>query len=158
METKRPTLAWLRGLGAFEWASNDRPYVDLLRALVRDRAEDGRIVREMEATARVDVEELRRDDQRAEEADLERARGEVGTFRTAIEDAWARRQLGEVPYDSRRPVENAQVDVLIQYVVRAGYGEVRTDEPEPGHFVYRVRIDWPKLRALAEAHGHPLPL
>jgi hypothetical protein len=158
METKRPTLAWLRGLRTFEWASNDRPYADLLKALVRDRAEDEQTVREMEATAHADLDELRRGEQRTEEADLERARGEVGTFRAALERAWAHRQLGEAPYDSRRPVENAQADALIQYVVRAGYGEVRTDEPEPGHFVYRVRIDWPKLLALAEAHGHPLPL
>ena len=29
-----------------------------------------------------------------------------------------------------------------------GYAEVRTEEPNPARYVYYVRIDWPKLRAL----------
>jgi hypothetical protein len=161
-DVQRPTLTWLRGLGSFEWAPNDQPFAVLLEALVRDRAEDELLVREMEATSRVDMGELHQDRKEIAEADLERARGEVGTFRTALEDAWRRGgdggDGGEVPYDSANPVENAQVDALIQYVVRPDYGEVRTEEPQPNRFVYHVRVDWPRLRALGEAHGHPLPL
>ena len=49
-------------------------------------------------------------------------------------------------------------DVLIQYLVRPGYAEVRTEEPEPEHYVYCVRVDWTRLRALAEEQGHPIAL
>lgn len=158
-DLQRSSFTWLRGLGSFEWAPNDQPFAALLEALVRDRAEDELLVREMEATSRVDMGELQQDRQEIAEAELERARGEVGTFRTALEDVWARGGSGgEVPYDSTNPVENAQVDALIQYVVRPDYGEVRTEEPRPGHYVYHVRVDWPRLRALAEAQGHQLPL
>src|SRR5690242_12083045 len=143
METERRAFTWLRGLGTFEWASNDQPYARLLEELVRDRAEDEMVVHEMEATARADVDALREGEERAADQDLERARGEVGTFRAALESAWRRRSLGDVPYDSRDPVENAQVDALIQYVVRAGYGEVSTDEPAPGQYIYHVTVDWP---------------
>jgi hypothetical protein len=64
----------------------------------------------------------------------------------------------EVPYDSREPVQNRMADLLIQYLVRPGYAEVRTDEPEPEHYVYYIRVDWPRLRALAEEQGHPITL
>jgi hypothetical protein len=158
-DLQRPTLSWLRGLGSFEWAPNDQPYAALLEALVRDRAEDELLVREMEATSRVDMGELQQDRREIAEADLERARGEVGSFRTALERAWSQGGPdGEVPFDSADPVQNAQVDALIQYVVRPGYGEVRTEEPHPNAFLYNLRLDWPRLRALAEAQGHPLPL
>ena len=52
--------------------------------------------------------------------------------------------------------DSLRVDVLIQYLVRPGYAEVRTEEPQPGNYVYYIRVDWPKLRALAAAEGHPL--
>jgi hypothetical protein len=63
----------------------------------------------------------------------------------------------EVPFDSTRPDEDALADVLIQYLVRPGYAEVRTEEPSAGSYVYFIRVDWPKLRALAEEQGYPLP-
>ena len=63
-----------------------------------------------------------------------------------------------MPYDSGDPVQNAQADALIQFVVRPGYGDVRTEEPAPGRYVYYLRADWPRLRELAEQAGHPLPL
>ena len=63
-----------------------------------------------------------------------------------------------MPYDSADPVQNAQADALIQFVVRPGYGEVRTEEPTPGRYVYNLRADWPRLRELADQAGHPLPL
>ena len=63
-----------------------------------------------------------------------------------------------MPYDSRKPTEDNAADVLIQYLVRPGYAEVRTEEPEPGHYVYYIRIDWPRLRDLAKDQGHPITL
>ena len=64
----------------------------------------------------------------------------------------------EVPYDGSDPVQNAAADVLIQYLVRPGFAEVRTEEPQPGRYVYYITVTWPRLRELAEAQGHPIPL
>jgi hypothetical protein len=47
--------------------------------------------------------------------------------------------------------------VLIQYLVRPGYAEVRTEEPAAGSYVYYIRVNWSKLRALAEEQGYRLP-
>ena len=64
----------------------------------------------------------------------------------------------EVPYDGRDPLQNTAADVLIQYLVRPGYAEVRTEEPQPGQYVYYIKVAWPRLRELAETQGHPIPL
>lgn len=100
------------------------------------------------------------DPQRFEREELEEARRELAAFRTALDEI--HRSAGgdesaEVPYDSTRPDEDAAADVLIQYLVRQGYAEVRTEEPRAGSYVYYIRVDWPKLRALAEEQGYPLP-
>jgi hypothetical protein len=63
-----------------------------------------------------------------------------------------------VPYDGRDAAQNAAADVLIQYLVRPGYAEVRTEEPQPEQYVYYIRTDWPRLRQLAEGQGHPIGL
>ena len=165
-------IHWLRGLGLIEWAHDERPYAALLEALTLDRAEQQATVDEMEATSRRDPADLAEQHVEFAEEELERARGELGTFRVALEDLAARggaSDVGlqdptgpgtpaEVPYDSGDPVQNAQADALIQFVVRPGYGEVRTEEPAPGRYVYYVRADWPRLRQLADEAGHALPL
>jgi hypothetical protein len=61
-----------------------------------------------------------------------------------------------VPYDSGVAAQNRAADVLIQYLVRPGYAEVRTEEPKPERYVYFIRVDWAKLHALATAQGHPV--
>jgi hypothetical protein len=155
-------IHWLRGLGLIQWGVDERPYAALLEALTLDRAEQTATVNEMEATSRRDPAALAEEHVDAAEEDLERARGELGTFRVALEDLAARGGTAgtpaEVPYDSSDPVQNAQADALIQFVVRPGYGEVRTEEPAPGRYVYHLRADWPRLRELADQAGHPLPL
>ena len=98
----------------------------------------------------------------ATEADIqEEAKRRLGTFRTALEDAY-RRSGGdpkrEVGFDAADPQQDAAVDTLIQYLVRTGLAEVRTDEPQPGHYVYALTVDWDRLRQVAEAAGHALPL
>ena len=159
-------IRWLRGLGLIEWGVDERPYATLLEALTRDLAEQQATVVEMEATSRRDPADLAEEHDEFAEEELEHARGELGTFRVALEDLAARGGTGgvsgpapaEVPYDSGDPVQNAQADALIHFVVRPGYGEVRTEEPTPGRFVYYLQADWPRLRELAAATGHPLPL
>ena len=151
---------WLSGFGALDWRSDERGYASLLDALTRDLIEVEAVERERLATSRRNLAELQEDQERAARDELAEARGELDEFRAAMADV---RQRGghdgrtEVPYDSQDEVQNRAADVLIQYLVRPGYAEVRTEEPGPGHYVYFIRVDWARLRALAESVGPPLP-
>jgi len=156
----RPSQRWLSGLGALDWRADERAYAALLDALTRDRLEAEGLEREMQATARRSEADVQEDQQRAERSELAEARRELDEFRAALTDVVQRGQpngQAEVSYDSRDPVQNAAADVLIQYLVRPGYADVRTAEPEPGQYVYNILVDWPRLRELAAAQGHPLP-
>jgi hypothetical protein len=155
-----PPQRWLSGFGALDWRSDERAYASLLDALTRDRLEVEAVEREMQATAR-SVAEVQQAQQRAERDELAEARRELDDFRSAMADMRARsgpEGKNEVPYDSRNRVQNAAADVLIQYLVRPGYAEVRTEESQPGQYIYNIRVDWIRLRALAEAQGHPIAL
>jgi hypothetical protein len=155
-----PPRRWLSGFGAFDWRTDERAYASLLDALTRDRLEVEAIEREMQATPRRSLADVQQDQQRAERDELAEARRELDDFRAAMDDV---RQRGgaddrkEVPYDSRDPKQSAAADVLIQYLVRPSYAEVRTEEPQPGQYVYYIRVDWPRLKKLAADQGHPLP-
>jgi hypothetical protein len=151
-------IRWLRGLGLIQWGVDERPYASLLEALTLDLAEKQATVDEMESTSRRDPADMAEAHEELTEDVLERARGELGTFRVALDDLAARGGTGEAAYDSADPVQNAQADALIQFVVRPGYGQVRTEEPTPGRYVYNLQADWPRLRQLAADTGHPLPL
>jgi hypothetical protein len=156
-----PPRRWLSGFGTLDWRTDERAYAALLDALTRDRLEVEAVEREMQATARRSLAEVQEDQQRAERDELAEARRELDDFRSAITDL--RRRGGtdgaaEVAYDSSVPAQNQAADVLIQYLVRPGYAEVRTEEPKPEQYVYNIRVDWPRLRALAEAQGHPIAL
>ena len=156
-----PPQRWLSGFGALDWRSDERAYASLLDALTRDRLEVEAVEREMQATARRSVAEVQQAQQRAERDELAEARRELDDFRSAMADMRARSGpdgKNEVPYDSRDKVQNAAADVLIQYLVRPGYAEVRTEEAQPGQYIYYIRVDWVRLRALAEAQGHPIAL
>lgn len=145
--------AWLAG---FEWGRDDSAYASLLDALARDRLELTKTETEMDATARRPMADVLEEEQRAERDERAEAQREVDAFRAALEEAkiWGDVEVG---YDSRDPLANTRADLLIQYLVRTGYAEVRTEEPEPGAYVYFLRVNWPRLRALAESNGHPLP-
>jgi hypothetical protein len=153
----RPPRRWLSGFGLRDWGADAQTYASLLDALTRDRVETEVLEREMSAPAAAhdatNVSQLERHE-------LEDARRELDTFRAALDDV-RRRAAGnpraEVPYDSANHAEDAVADVLIQYLVRPGYAEVRTEERGPGHYIYYIRVDWPKLRALAVEQGHALP-
>jgi hypothetical protein len=156
-----PRRRWLSGSGRLEWRTDERAYASLLDALTRDRLEVEAVEREMQASPRRSLAEVQADQHRAERDELAEARRELQEFRTAIADA---RERGgpdgqaEVPFDSRDAAQNAAADVLIQYLVRPGYAEVRTEEPQPEQYVYYIRTDWPRLRQLAEGQGHPIGL
>ena len=157
----RPSQRWLSGLGALDWRTDERAYAALLDALTRDRLEVEGVEREMQATALRSMADVQEDQQRAERSELAEARRELHDFRSAMADVRQRANpdgQAEVPYDGRDPVQSAAADVLIQYLVRPGYAEVRTEEPQPGQYVYYITVAWPRLRELADAQGHPIPL
>jgi hypothetical protein len=151
----QPARRWLSGFGAQDWG-DDHAYASLLDALTRDRVETEVLEREISAPAQQTTTDVRQ----LEREELDEARRELQAFRAALTDAHRRAAgtaRGEVPYDSRNPSQDAAADMLIQYLVRPGYAEVRTEEPAAEHYVYHIRVDWPKLRALAEQQGYPLP-
>jgi hypothetical protein len=150
---------WQTGFGALDWDADERAYASLLDALTRDRVETEAIEREMQASARRSLADLSEAQARFAQAELAEARQELGGFRAALDDLHNRGGAtgdNEVAYDSSRPDQNNAADILIQYLVRPGYAEVRTEEPAPSQYVYHVRADWPRLFELAEATGHPL--
>ena len=164
MDTRRDEARparWLSGFGALDWQVDERAYAALLDALTRDRLEVEAVEREMMTTSRRSLADVQEAQERAERDELAEARHELSDFRAAMEDVRSRGGSdgsAEVPYDSREPVQNQMADLLIQYLVRPGYAEVRTDEPEPEHYVYYLKVDWQRLRALAEEQGHPITL
>ena len=143
---------WRLGFGEIAWRAEDRSYAGLLEALTRARGQVLRQTRELVAPAMPSS---------GLSSELERgARAELAMFRAAIEDARSRggtHSQTEVAYDSRNPDQDAWADILIQYLVRTGYAEVRTEEPEPWHYRYWIRLNWDRLRELARAEGHALP-
>jgi len=152
---------WRRGQGTIDWPEDERAYAALLDALTRDRADTEAALLEMDARARRGMADVLEEEQRNRRDQLEEARGELTAFRAALEDARARSGadgLAEVSYDPSQPEQDQQADLLIQYLVRSGYAEVRTEEPDEGHHVYWLRIDWDRLRPLAREQGHPFRL
>jgi hypothetical protein len=153
----RPPRRWLSGFGLRDWGGDAQTYASLLDALTRDRVETEALEREMSAPAAAhevtDVSKLERHE-------LDDARQELDAFRAALDDVRRRgpgNPRAEVPYDSTNQAEDGIADLLIQYLVRPGYAEVRTEERGAEHYIYYIRVDWQKLRALAAEQGHPLP-
>ena len=152
---------WLSGFGALDWRAEERSFASLLDALTRDLLEVEAVEREMQATGRRSLADVQAAQERAERDELAEARRELDDFRTALMDLRQRSGrdgTAEVAYASHDPRQNRAADVLIQYLVRPGYAEVRTEEPSPGDYVYNIRVDWARLNELAEAQGHPISL
>ena len=145
---------WRLGFGTLPWQTEDRAYAGLLEALTRER---GQVLKQTQELA----EPARALTRSGIDAELERgARAELVVFRAALEDAASRggaNGQSEVAYESRDPAQDACADILIQYLVRPGYAEVRTEEPEPWHYLYWIRINWERVRQLARREGHELP-
>ena len=142
-------------------SGEDRAYGALVRALAQRLAAEEGTALEMDTTARRPMGDVA-ESERETEADLVAEAGRrLGTFRGALEDAYARSggdPQREVSFDAADPGQDAAVDTLIQYLVRTSASPVRTDEPQPGHYLYALTVDWAGVRQLAESTGHPLPL
>jgi hypothetical protein len=161
LQDGQPHRPWLSGFGALDWQADERAFASLLDALTRDRLEVEAVERELQATSRRSLAELQEDQQRAERDELAEARRELDDFRSALTDIRKRSVASggrEVDYASHDEAQNRAADVLIQYLVRPGYAEVRTEEPQQGDYVYYIKVDWDRLKTLAKEQGHPIAL
>lgn len=160
-DTDRQRRRWIRGHGSwFTSDADERAYAGLLDALTEDLADTQVADVERRASARRSQADVIEESEQIRAEELDVARDELGAFRAALEDARARgagSEGGEVAYDSADPREDRLADALIQHLVRTGYGEVRTEELGEGHYRYHLRVDWPRLEALAREQGQPLP-
>ncbi len=150
---------WLNGFGSMDWRAEERAFAVLLDALTRDRLSAEAVEMERSATSRRSLAEVQHEAERVERDELSDARAELADFHAALADARSRagdNGRGEVSYDSASPDQDDKAEMLIQYLVRPGYAEVRTEEPDEGHFVYYLRIDWDRLQALAAERGQTL--
>jgi hypothetical protein len=150
-----PRRPWRVGFEQLAWRPADRAYAAVLEALTRERTALLEQGRELAAPARPRTTGAISPEQERQ------ARAELALFRAALEDARTRsgpRGDLEVPFDSQHPRDDASADMLIQYLVRPGYAEVRTEETEPWQYRYWIRVGWDRLRQLAAQTGHRLPL
>ena len=154
-------VRWRRGRGAAEWPEDERAYAALLDALTHDLLDTEATRLELDATSRRGMADVLEEEQKLRRDHTDDARRELDQFRTALRDARARSGedgRAEVPYDAARPDQDEMADLLIQYLVRPGYAEVRTEERASGQHVYHVRVDWDRLLPLAREQGHPFVL
>ena len=95
--------------------------------------------------------------EKSEAAERERTRASelYEPFRLGLLAAYRMRRAGEreLPLDDRVPDENAMADALIRFLVSFDLAESRTEETEPMHYVYNVRVDWEKLDDIARRLG-----
>lgn len=83
----------------------------------------------------------------------------AGAFRDGIILAYEAQGTGhsEISLDDRQTEQNAIADALITYLVRYDLGESRSEETDPGHYMYFVSVTWGALYQFAEANGIDLP-
>jgi hypothetical protein len=158
---ERRASRWRGGLAPAFWNEAERAYALLLDALTSGIVAAETAELERDAGSRRSMADVRDEQERLESQQVAESRQELTAFREALEDARSRSGpdgRSEAAYDSAAPDEDAKADLLIQYLVRPNYAEVRTEEPEPGRHVYHVRIAWDRLRTLAQEQGERLPL
>lgn len=159
-DSERHGPRWLPRFSLRPWEGADRPYATLLNALTRDRISAEAVALERNATSRQAPGDIEQNESEIAEEELDTARRELKNFRAALTDVQTRGGAdgrGEVPYDSADPVQNELADVIVQYLVRPGYAEGRTEERESGHYIYYLRVDWAALDRLAASLGIALP-
>jgi hypothetical protein len=152
---------WQAGLEIGGWNEDERGYAVLLDALTSDLVSAEATGLELEAGSRRSMAEVRQEQERLGSEQVAESRRELEAFRAALRDARSRSGedgSSEAAYDCAYKEQDEMVDLLIQYLVRPGYAEVREEEPEPEHHVYYLSIEWERLRTLAAERGQALPL
>lgn len=132
----------------------------LLDALVDELAHRRAVDVERAAHGRKSMADVKQDEDAVARDARAQARRERDDFRHALADAWGRaRESGdELVYDSGKAAEDRAAELLIRYLVQLGYADLSTEERGPGQTLYRLRVFWDRLRALAERSGHSLPV
>jgi hypothetical protein len=132
----------------------------LLDAIVRDLV----IVdaqKDIDLNSAPDIDGNAIEEQKAEIASSADARASQlkDAFQTGIVLAYEAQGTGhsEISLDDRQPEQNAIADALITYLVRYDLGESRSEETDPGHYLYFVSVTWGALYQFAEARGIDLP-
>lgn len=135
-------------------------FSELLDAIVRDLV----IVdaqKDVDLNSDADVDGAAMESQKAEivEAAQARAAQLAGAFREGIVLAYEAQGTGhpEISLDDRQPEQNAIADALITYLVRFDLAESRSEETDPGHYLYFISVTWDALYQFAEANGVDLP-
>jgi hypothetical protein len=108
----------------------------------------------------VDLNAAPSDDEAADKAavaraELDRSEALAGPFRDGLLMAHAAAARGEpaITLDDRQPDQNAMAEALIQMLVSYDLAEAKTTETEPMHYDYAIKVDWPKLAAVAADAG-----
>lgn len=86
---------------------------------------------------------------RAVQRESERAERLADAFERGI----VRSQAGLIVLDDRLQEDNRIADALIHFLVTAGLATSRAVETEPGHYRYRILINWEKLESVARDAG-----
>ncbi len=128
-------------------------YDAILAALARELARVAARDIERTTTAHKEMADVKQDEQQTARDVQRTSRDERELFRAALNDC--RAKGGEVTYDSADPEQDARAGVLARYLVRLDYAEALTEEPEPGRYLYRIRVFWNRLRDLAAREGLP---
>lgn len=94
----------------------------------------------------------------AVQRERERAAALAYPFRQGLVAAWKAERAGrrELVLDDRQPNENVIADALIRFLVSFDLAESRTEETEPLHYRYYLRVDWDRLGEVARRAGFDL--
>ncbi len=89
------------------------------------------------------------------EEEVQAARAHQNAFARGLYAAWCAHEQGGAPLelDDRDPEQNAQAEALILYLVRPNLASVETEQVAPEHYRYRLQVDWPVLRGVADRAG-----
>lgn len=89
------------------------------------------------------------------EGELSQARRYDAAFARGLRAAWAAQSAGTgaLLLDDRTAGENETAEALIRYLVRPDLATVETSDVAPGHYRYRVQVDWPAVEAVATRAG-----
>lgn len=126
-----------------------RPLVSLVQAIVwcaKVHAEA--VTLEASATARRDMADVMREEERLEETELERARDAVPDLEKGLRLARAAGDR-EVAFDSRDPEQDRVAGALISTLVASNFATVRTEDLGDEQYRYHVAVLWPTLDAFA---------
>ncbi len=138
---------------------DDNAYVSLLQTLSQEVLSSAYTDIEASSSARRDMADVKREEARTAREYAEDVRQNLPAFRGALQDAHRREgSAGVASYDSGDVQEDRHASMLIQYLVRAGYADVQTEERGSEHYVYHIQVHWDRLRSLAQRTGKPLPL